>query len=94
MYSTKLDIDKIFVEYPIGNYSVDVLIHCKDGTWYVVEIEEKLTDAAIGQVIKYKVLLYKLRKIFAKPLTVCKEADPKLVQALRLDVGIDVIVIN
>lgn len=77
--SNRLRIDKVYTEYPIGDYNIDAIIHRNDCTWYVVEVEERLNDIAIGQVIKYRALLYGYRKIVAKPLIICKEANPELI---------------
>ena len=93
MYGDKLGIDRVFTEYPVGDFSIDAVIHSKDCTWYVVEVERRLNDTAIGQVIKYKTLLYKYRSIHAKPLIICESADERLIKLLNIDAGIQVIVV-
>ncbi len=93
LYRDKLGISDVWTEYPLGDYSIDAVMHSKDCTWYVAEVEERLTDTAIGQVIKYKILLYRYKKVIARPLIICREADNKLVELLRTDAGIQVFMV-
>ena len=89
-YGMYLNISNYYTEYSIDNYSIDVVIHSKNCTWYVVEIERALNDAAIGQVIKYMILFHKHTKRIAKPMIVCEKANPELIRELKLNLGIEV----
>jgi len=92
-YSSMLNLNEYETEFPIGDYQVDAVLHGKDCTWYVVEVEEELTDVAIGQVVKYKTLFYRYKKQLPKPLIICRRADQELIKALELDPGISVYIV-
>lgn len=95
LHSARLGVDErgVLTEYPIGRYRVDAVLHSRDCTWYVVEVERELNDQAVGQVIKYRAMLYRHKRVLPRAVVVCERADPRLAEALRVDPGIEIVVV-
>jgi len=93
-YSKVLKIDVLYTEYPLGRRKADMLFHTEDCTWWIGEVEAELNYAAIGQALLYKLLLYRLKGMWAKALVVCSKAPEDLIEASKLDPGVEVISIS
>jgi len=89
--TNKERIDKVITEYPLGRFSADALIHMVKCDEYVAEVEEELNYNAIGQVITYRYLYYKISKKIAKPMIMCRRAKRELKEVAQLEQGIIVI---
>jgi uncharacterized protein (TIGR02757 family) len=89
--TNKERIDKVITEYPLGRFSADALIHMVKCDEYVAEVEEELNYNAIGQVITYRYLYYKISKKIAKPMIICRRAKRELEEVAQLEQGIIVI---
>jgi hypothetical protein len=86
--TNKERIDKVITEYPLGRFSADTLIHMVKCDEYVAEVEEELNYNAIGQVITYRYLYYKISKKMVKPIILCRRAKRELEEVAELEQGI------
>ena len=93
-YFSRLEVDKAFTEYPLGNKRADILFHSVNCTWWIGEVEEQLNYNAIGQAVLYKSLFYKLRKKWARAIIICSKASQDLLEACKLDAGIEVFLVG
>jgi len=90
----KHEIDFFAIEYPLGEYSADAIIHKSNCENYIIEVENKLNYNAIGQVITYRFLYFKIYKKLAKPMIICSNAPKELKEACEIEQGIKVIEVS
>ena len=85
------EVDGVVTEYPLGSYSADALIHMRDCSEYIVEVEHELNYTAIGQVVTYRYLYFKKHGKPVKPMIVCKKAPQTLREVSEREQGIRVV---
>ena len=88
------EYDLVKTEYPLGNYTADALLHKINCETYVAEVEEHLNYNAIGQVLTYRYLYFKIRGKEAKPIVICSRSARDLKEACKSEQGIMVIEIG
>ncbi|MFH7835689.1 MAG: DUF2400 family protein [Candidatus Aenigmatarchaeota archaeon] len=88
------EFDSIITGYPLGEYTADAVMHKHSCEEYVVEVENKLNYNAIGQVITYRFLYFKIRNKLAKPMIICSTAPKELKEACEIEQGIKVVEIS
>lgn len=88
------EFDLVKTEYPLGSYTADAVLHKPDCETYVVEVEESLNYNAIGQVLTYRYLYFKIHGRAAKPLIICSRAKRELKEACKAELGVEVVASN
>lgn len=88
------EIDSVITEYPLGKYSTDAVLHKSSCKTYVVEVEHKLNYNAIGQIIAYRFLYFKMHGKMAIPMIVCFSAPKELKEICETEQGIEVLEIQ
>ncbi|MEM1522066.1 MAG: DUF2400 family protein [Thermofilaceae archaeon] len=85
------EYDSIHSEFPLGNYTADALLHKLNCETQIVEVEEQLNYNAIGQVLIYRYLYFKIYGKAAKPIVICTRSRRELKEACEREQGITVI---
>lgn len=88
------EFDSINTEYPLGRYSVDAILHKTNCETYVAEVEEKLNYHAIGQVLTYRFLYFKIHRKIAKPIIICLKSSKELKELCENEQGIIVVEVD
>lgn len=88
------EFDSIKIEYPLGRYSADALLHKINCETYVAEVEKELNYNAIGQVLTYRYLYYKIHGVIVKPIIICTSSTKEIREACEKEHGITIIEIK
>lgn len=75
------EFDDVRTECPLGRYSADALLHKTSCETYITEVENELNYNAIGQVLTYYFLYFKIRGKTAKPMIICSRKHRNLQRA-------------
>jgi uncharacterized protein (TIGR02757 family) len=88
------EIDSVITEFPLGRYSADAVLHKRSCKTYVVEVEHTLNYNAIGQIVAYRFLYFKIHGKMTNPMIICLEAPKELKEICETEQGIEVLEIK